>query len=188
MTASFRFLALLGLLGLGAARAQAVGQTVTAEAVTTTLPAPTPYSAAHDSLMRRVTNVHAQTAARLGAFQASQGSFGGLHRRVRSYVGELGPRNSLIKWQTVKYRFGIELEKVVYYDLYSRKVLTERYEGRRLVRLELREYPAALTALNKPTATWLLVRGSYLRHKTQPFGVAPTTSYYFDQPRPGEGI
>jgi len=60
------------------------------------------YVAAHDSLMRLAAGVRDRVEAGTGFFQASQGTLGGLHRRVRSY---LDPGSSLvIKNQAVKRR------------------------------------------------------------------------------------
>ena len=120
------------------------------------------YIAAHDSLMRRVASARAQAEVRMNFFTAKAGSFGGLHRKVKSYAG-VG--SFLVKQEVVRQRFGVELIKTVYYDTYSRKVLTERYEGQHLVRLELWEYPAALGDVT--TDQWLLVRGDYLQHGKQ---------------------
>ncbi|MGI4886214.1 MAG: hypothetical protein ACRYFR_14760 [Janthinobacterium lividum] len=67
-------------------------------------------------------------------------------------------------------------------------MLAERYEGHQLTRLELWEYPAQRTQHGRPTATWLLVRGDYLRHQ---FFSAPkhfTTNYYHNLRPPGEGL
>ena len=64
----------------------------------------------------------------------------------------------------MKHKFGVELHKVSYFDATGRRVLAERYEGGQLTRLELWEYPARRTQYGRPTATWLLVRGDYLRH------------------------
>lgn len=182
---------LLGLLVLGAgpARAQAPSAAPPrpAEAGSAAAEAPPApfYAAAHDSLLRRVARVYAQAEARAGYFNASQGAFGGLHRRVRTYARAAGP---LVKREVVKHKFGTELQTVKYYDATGRQVLAERYEGRRLTRLELREYPAQRTRYGRPTATWLLVRGDYLRHQ---FFSAPkhfTTNYYHTLRPPGEGL
>ena len=170
---------LLGLLALGAGPA-ARAQTTPGAAAAGALPAP-PYAVAHDSLMRRVAQVYAQAAARTGYFSATQGAWGGLHRRVHAYARVAGP---LVKVEAVKHKFGVELHKVAYFDATGRQVLAERYEGQQLTRLELREYPARRTRYGRPTATWLLVRGDYLRHR---FLAAPdhtTIDYYYYQLRP----
>lgn len=175
---------LLGLLMLGAGLA-ARAQTTTD--ITTTLALPlTPYAAAHDSLMRRVRQVYAQAEAHTGYFHAARGSFGGLHRRVQTYARTSRPL--LVKREAVKHKFGVELQKVRYYDDAGHVVLAERYEGHQLVWLELWEYPARRTQYGRPAATWLLVRGDYLRHR---FLSAPnhTTINYYYQLRPaGEAL
>ncbi|TPG63583.1 hypothetical protein [Hymenobacter nivis] len=191
MPSRLRPAAALGLLLLGAGSAQAqtlaLGEPTprrpaqTAPAAAALPPEPLLYAAAHDSLMYRVAQIHAQAEARAGYFSASQGSFGGLHRRVRTYARSAGP---LVKREVVKHRFGVELQKVAYYDAAGHQVLTERYEDRQLTRLELWEYPAS----GRPTANWLLVRGDYLRHQ---FLSAPThaTVHYYHRLRPvGEGL
>ncbi|WP_125916783.1 hypothetical protein [Hymenobacter coccineus] len=78
---------------------------------------------------------------------------------------------------------GGELQKISYFDATGRRVLAERYEGGQLTRLELREYPARRTQYGRPTASWLLVRGDYLRHQ---FLSAPThaTTHYYHRLRP----
>lgn len=190
-----RFAGLLGLLVLGtsaAARAQAPAATNPGESRAVAAGAPDAgasarrqlYTAAHDSLLRRVRGVYAQAEARTGYFTASQGSFGGLHRRAKSFSGVAGPR---VQREVVKRKFGIELEKVVYFDAAGHKVLAERYEGHQLTRLELWEYPVNLTRLNRPAAKWLLVRGDYLRHECWPAPHHTVTSYYQRRP-PGEPL
>ena len=49
----------------------------------------------------------------------------------------------------------------MYRDIKGRKVMTERYEGHQLTRLELFEYKALLSS---PASRWLLVRGDYLSY------------------------
>lgn len=120
------------------------------------------YAAAYDSLMSRVAAVHAQAEERMGLFTATKGSFGGLHRRVKSFAGV---SSFLVKRQVVKQRAGTELEKVAYYDSYGRKVLTERYEEQKLTRLELLDYPS--TPARFLAGRWLLVRGDYLQHSVR---------------------
>ncbi|WP_156176063.1 hypothetical protein [Hymenobacter terrenus] len=148
------------------------------------------YNAAYDSLMHLAANVRALADTRLTYFKATRGTFGGLHRRVRSYTGS--PNKAifdnapsvlfLVKRQVVKRRYGIELEKVQYYDAKGRKVLKERYEGHRLIWLALTQYTDFVT----PSAKWLLVRGDYVMRVSYP---APTSkekrskSYFFG-PRP----
>lgn len=151
------------------------------------------FAAANDSLLHRVARIRSQTEARSSSFKATQGSFGGLHRKVRSYAGTpkgmvnaVGVQTSsaIVKEQTIKHRYGIELEKAVYRDAKGRKVLTERYEGHQLTRLELFEYNELL---NTPVSSWLLVRGDYLRYLFTPVTLVhklgQQTSYFF-RPRP----
>ncbi len=121
------------------------------------------YGAVHDSLQRLVAGVRAEVESRATLFKATQGTFGGLHQRVRSYA-KPGHR---VKKQIIKGRFGPELEQRKYYDERGRLVLSERYVGRQLTRLELRQYEPGL-ALSAPMTTWLLVRGGYLRVETKP--------------------
>ena len=134
------------------------------------------YSAAHDSLMQKVRTVRAQVEDRLVFFKSTKGSFNGLHRRVKGYSAALKAKSEynyatessssagLVKEQVVKTRFGIELEKVNYYDYKDRKVLSERYENHQLTRLELVEYDPTGIAVSE----WLLVRGGYLKHTAKP--------------------
>lgn len=157
----------------------------------------TSFAAANDSLLHRVARTRAQADARISSFKAVQGSLGGLHRRVRSYAGtpqgivvaNAGSNQTssgVVKQQTIKYRYGIELEKVVYHDAKGRKVLTERYEGHQLTRLELFEYNEPFSA---PLGSWLLVRGDYLRYIFSPVSLVykggQQKSYFFRfRPRP----
>jgi len=175
---------MLWLLGTGtAAQAQSTA-TSTQDQATVAAPASAGpaassqaarYSAAHDSLMQKVRTVRAQVEDRLVFFKSTKGSFNGLHRRVKGYsaasrekngvdgVMNLGA-NGLIKGQVIKTRFGIELEKVNYYDYKDRKVLSERYENHQLTRLELVEYDPTGIIVSE----WLLVRGDYLKHTAKP--------------------
>ena len=149
------------------------------------------YQTAHDSLMLAVAKVRAEIESRLGLFKTSQGTLGGLHRRVKSYASASGrvvnwagvaypTGGTLVKHQIVKHRYGVELEKVVYYDAQGRKVLTERYEGRELTRLELQEFPELL---NAPVAKWVFIRGDYLTHWTQAMPSSPKKLSYFFSPK-----
>lgn len=132
------------------------------------------FTAAHDSLLQRVARIRAQTEGLQTSFTATQGSFGGLHRKMRGYAGVPwgvisatgeGKRTLIVRQQTIKHRYGIELEKLVYRDRKGRKVMTERYEGHQLIRLELFEYSEPF---NAPVSSWLLVRGDYLRYTIAP--------------------
>jgi hypothetical protein len=166
-------------------------------------PAPQPaaltlnsFAAANDTLLHRVERTQAQFEARISFFKASQGTFGGLHRKVRSYAGTLksvvnalGVQSSwgMVKKQTIKHRYGIELEKIVYRDVKGRKVLTERYEGHQLTRLELFEYNQPFSA---PVGSWLLVRGDYLRYTFSPVSLVykgQQQKSYFFRARPSGG-
>ena len=127
------------------------------------------FAAAHDSLQQRVAQIRTRTESLQFSFTATQGSFGGLHRKVKSYAGTPPSisatgevmRALVVRQQTVKHRYGIKLEKLVYRDIKGRKVMTERYEGHQLTRLELFEYKALLSS---PASRWLLVRGDYLSY------------------------
>ena len=132
------------------------------------------FAAAHDSLLHRVARIRTQTEGLQTSFTATKGSLGGLHRKIKSYagtpqsvvnaVGE-ATRTLVVKQQTIKHRYGIELETIVYRDSKGHKVLTERYEEHQLTRLVLFEYNELLSA---PVASWLLVRGDYIRYTTAP--------------------
>lgn len=194
--------ALLGLLLLGPyapAQAQATPQDQSpAPVVSPASPiadAPSQavrYTAAHDSLMRLAANIRAQAETRLGYFKATKGSFGGLHRRIKSYTG-LSPTISfdgtvnspLVKQQIIKRSYGIEFEKIKYYDTQKRLVLAERYEDHLLTRLELRQFPGN----NKFFMTkWLFVRGDYVM-RTSNFlqtGSGGKKKSYFFSPRPSK--
>ena len=91
------------------------------------------YTAAHDSLVRRVVNVRTEAEARTIYFKITTGALEGLHQKVKSYAGVA---TFLVKRQVVRQCYGTELEKLDYYDVYGRKVLAERYEGRQLTRLD----------------------------------------------------
>ncbi|MDB5268437.1 MAG: hypothetical protein JWP58_1477 [Hymenobacter sp.] len=154
------------------------------------------FAAANDSLLHRVARTRGQAEARISSFKAVQGSFGGLHRKVRSYAGvpksvvvvnagAVQNGSGMVKQQTIKHRYGIELEKIVYRDVKGRKVLTERYEGHQLTRLELFEYNEPFSA---PVGSWLLVRGDYLRYIYSPVSLVYKNGQqksYFFRPRPG---
>ena len=139
------------------------------------------YAVAHDSLMRKAAAIRAEAAARQMHFRAKQGSFGGLHRRIKSY----GLIVSSLKKHTVKYRYGIMLERVTYRDLLGRVLLSERYEGQQLTWLELSEYP---NKFNTPaSAKWLFVHGDYLKYTpllTSPIGRVAQKTQYFYKARP----
>ena len=151
------------------------------------------YTAAHDSLMRLVATVHAQDESRRSHFKASMGSFGGLHRRVRTFDGTPkdnsilsapGSLSNITKKQVIKHRFGIELEKVTYYDSRGREVLKERYEAQQLICLELLEYPEMrpyLKVPNEPSSKWLFVRGDYLSH-IMLIGSKRSSSFFYSRP------
>lgn len=193
--------ALSGLLlaGSGSARAQAPAEPQTTPSAVANAEGASQlarYTAAHDSLMHLVTKVHAEAEARLSFFKNSQGSFGGLHRRVRAFSarpssainpdGQSTGKFGLVKAQTIKHRFGIELEMVVYYDARRRVVLKEHYEAHQLIRLELFEYSLPI---DSPSSSWLFLRGDYVRHLSTPgsltFRNTGRESYFF-KPRPSE--
>ena len=156
------------------------------------------FAVAYDSLLHRVARTRAQAEARTSSFKATQGSLGGLHRKVWNYAGvpqnavnavgvETSPAPGVVRQQTVRHRYGIELEKVVYRDIKGRKVLTERYEDHRLTRLELFEYQEPF---NTPVSGWLLVQGDYLRYTSTPIFTAnksPSQTSYFFRSRPACG-
>ena len=131
--------------------------------------------------MRKVAAIRAESDTRQMYFKATQGTFGGLHRRIKSYrVLTLA-----LKKHTVKYRSGIALERVTYRDLQGRLRLSERYEGQQLTRLELTEYPKKFG--NPVSAKWLFVRGDYLKYTAllpSPTGSIAQKSQFFYQARP----
>ena len=64
-----------------------------------------------------MVGIRAKAEPRMGVFKASQGTLGGLHRKVLTYAGnyvvyENGNTTlaGLIKRQIIKHRYGIELE------------------------------------------------------------------------------
>ncbi|UOQ98072.1 hypothetical protein MUN81_00940 [Hymenobacter sp. 5317J-9] len=176
------------LLGSSAwACAQTTPQSATASGITADQPAR--YAAAHDSLMRRVEAVRSEAESRMGFFKSSEGSLGSAHRRVQAYAKAKGVSSfysgvstpagaGVVKTQTIKRRFGVELDKVVFYDAKGRKTLIERHENHVLTRLELLDYAQDL---NLPNSRWLFVRGDYLMHMAQPTLALSTkkTFYYF---------
>ena len=136
------------------------------------------FAAAHDSLQRRVARVLTQTESLQTSFTATQGSFGGLHRKVKGYAGiPQGTTNAtgeqtrtlVVRQQTIKHRYGIELETLVYRDDKGREVMTERYEDHQLTRLELFEYGPLISSA---AARWLFVRGDYLSYFASPLSLA----------------
>jgi hypothetical protein len=135
------------------------------------------YTVAHDTLMMKAANVHAQAEARMGYFRASHGTFNGLYSRSRAFTGIKGP---VVKRQRKKHLFGTTLTKVRYYDERRRKVLTERYVGQKLTYLKLVEYPSVF---NTPSAKWVFAEGDYLWHVSLPLTARRQSSYYFN-PRP----
>jgi hypothetical protein len=178
------------LLAVAQQRPATAQQPNTADAI---IPVFSSFAAAHDTLVHRATAIRAQTDAHLSFFTARQGSLGGLHRKVLAYNRTPGTviRNTEVKGpsalfrkQTIKHRYGIELEKTAYYDTKGRLLLLERREGHQLTRLELREYSALL---NKPKAQWLFVRGDYLKYTTtqlNPAGNSSAKNGYFFSTRP----
>ncbi|MBF9142970.1 hypothetical protein [Hymenobacter properus] len=148
------------------------------------------YTAANDSLMLLVSQLHTDAEARMRYFKSSMGDASGPHRRVKAYAksfsgtvdfsGTKAPSGvGLVRKQVVKRRSGIELEKVAYYDAKGRNILQERYEDHRLIRLEAFEYNEVRS---HPASRWLFMRGNYLKHVMQPSSAtaARKTFVYFD--------
>ena len=159
--------AFTGLLGLLSAQAQTTP---------TPPPAPTPafssFTVAHDSLQQQAARIRNQALAQAAGFESSHGNLGGPHRRTKTYAGvPQGVVNPvgfltispLVKRQIVRHRYGMELEKRVYYDLKGHVILTEQFENQQLIRLRMTHYDANL---GLPVTEWLLVRGDYLRYTT----------------------
>ena len=147
------------------------------------------YTAAHDSLMRLVANIHTQAESRMNVFVALYGSFGGLHRRNRIYSSassSIFNTRSPVRSQSIKHRFGVEFEKIKYYDYYGHKVLMERYEDHQLTRLELKEYSTHPGDHHSLTTHWLFIRGDYLKHTSLPSlsTTGPAKTSYFFNSRP----
>ncbi|MBF9235940.1 hypothetical protein I2I05_00890 [Hymenobacter sp. BT683] len=195
MTSQYLLAGLLAVSSHSLACAQINAHQPSSEPPVTVTQAAT-YGAAYDSLMQRVVAIRNQSTARIAEFKAMQGSMGGLHRKIKAYAGspqaavsDDGTQSGahLVTQKTIKHRFGIELEKVVHYDANNHVVLRERYENRRLTRLELFEYKAPL---NSPVASWLFVRGDYLRHTNSPVSLAYKTTqqkrYYYSPRSAGE--
>ena len=193
-----QFSTLLALLLVGAFFSAQAQPSTTAQASYLTPSATAPpdpsfqrasFAAAYDSLMHRVVGIRTKAESRMGVFKTSQGTLGGLHRKVLTYAGksvvyENGNTTlaGLVKRQIIKHRYGIELEKVMYYDAQHRKVLSERYENHQLTRLELLEYRQSLYS---PTATWLFVPGDYMAHRFEllsPSGKRTKQISYFFRP------
>jgi hypothetical protein len=128
------------------------------------------------------------TESRMRFFKATKSGLNRSRRQVCGFaappsmtIPDAGIKNTsgggLIKDQISKRSFGTEREKVVYYDIRHRKVLTERYENHQLVQLALAEYTDILSV---PFSQWLLVRGGYLRHNTQRMQAqAPRKSFFY---------
>jgi hypothetical protein len=143
------------------------------------------FTAAYDSLMHRAAQIRTHTESQSRGFKASRGSLAALHRRVRVYgpVDESAADSKLlkgnsfggsrIKLQKIKHRFGVEFEKVVYYNAKNRPVLVERYENHQLTRLELTEFSAMPYTAK---SSWLLVQGDYLRFTTAPLSLSYNSS------------
>lgn len=176
-------------MALGSLSAQAqTSKSLPAAPGTSSAPVPltlTSFAAAHDTLMQRVARSRSQSEALIKSFAAREGTMGGLHRRVKAFAGP--PRSSqIVKKQVIKRRFGVELEKLSYYDGKGRKVLVERYEGRQLVHLELFEYSEPL---NLPVSSWLFVRGDYVRYTSSLVshsGSSRRQTYFFKPNRTAE--
>ncbi|SFQ29782.1 hypothetical protein [Hymenobacter arizonensis] len=135
------------------------------------------YTAAYDSLMRLVTNIHTRSEARMGYFKATHSTFGGLRRKTQTYTGHNGPQ---VKMYKEKRLFGTTLQKVRYYDERGRKVLTERYVDKQLTSLKLSEYT---DPLNTPAAKWVFAKGDYLQYASLPlFGRRQYTYYTKSRP------
>ena len=177
---------LAGLLNLLSAQAQT-------PAATPAAPTFSSFVVAHDSLQSQAARIRAQTLARAAGFEASVGSFNGPHRRIKTYAGVpqgvvnavgFQTNSPLVERQTIRHRYGMELEKRVYYDLKGRVVLTEQFENQKLIRLRMTHYD---TAMNLPVTEWLLLRGDYLRYTTAPVSLANKNSrrtQYFFRPQP----
>lgn len=178
--------AFAGFLNLASAQAQTTP---------TAPPAPSfsSFVVAHDSLQSQAARIRAQALARAAGFKSKLGTFGGPHRRIKTYAGTpQGAVNSeglfgvspLVERQIVRHRYGVELEKRVYYDPKGNVILTEQFENQQLIRLRLRHYNATT---NLPVAEWLLVRGDYLHYTTAAASLvyksARHTQYFF-RPRP----
>jgi hypothetical protein len=99
------------------------------------------------------------------------------------YAGVTTPAGAgLVKTQTIKHRFGVELERVVFYDAKGRTILTERREDHLLTRLELFEYAEGF---NQSKSEWLFVQGGYLKHATQrTLALATKKTFYYFQTLP----
>ena len=178
--------ALTGLLPLLSAQAQTT-------AVSPAVPGFSSFAVAHDSLQSQATHIRAQALARAAWFETSIGHFNGPHRRIKTYTGvpkkvanEEGFQTTypLVERQTIRHRYGMELEKRVYYDFKGRVILTEQFENQQLIRLLMTHYD---TKLNLPVAEWLLVRGDYLRYSTAALSLANKGSrrtQYFFRPQP----
>lgn len=178
--------ALAGLVCLLSAQAQTAP---------TTPPAPVFFSfaVAHDSLQSQATRIRARALARAAGFESSQGNFGGPHRRTKTYadipqgvVNSVGFLNvsPLVKRQIIRHRYGMELEKRLYYDQKGHAILVEQFENQQLIRLWMRHYDATM---NLPVTEWLLVRGDYLRYTTAAVSLAYKSNrhtQYFFRPRP----
>ena len=172
----------VGLLGLLPAHAQTAP----------TPPAFSSFAVAYDSLQSQAARIRAQALARAAGFESSQGTLGGPHRRTKIYAGVpqgvVNPAgfliiSPLVKRQIVRHRYGMELEKRVYYDLKGHVVLTEQFENQQLIRLQMRHYD---TAMNLPVTEWLLVRGDYLSYTTAAVSLAYKRNrhtQYFFRPR-----
>jgi hypothetical protein len=189
MHALNKCLAMAVLLMLGLSAHAQVKPTTTpstpADSSPLTLPS---FTAAYDTLLARTGRVRTQARVRQGIFNARFGSLSGLHRRIKSYVpvgADGGQRPGiLVQHQVIKHSFGIELQKITYYDVAGRKVLRERYEGHQLVKLEMLEYASSSST---PAASWLFVRGDYLRYSapaSSPAGKRTMRRNYFFNPQP----
>ena len=177
---------LAGLLSLLSAQAQTAPTTPLA-------PGFSSFIVAHDSLQSQAARIRAQALARAAGFEYSMGSFGGPHRRINTYAGvpqgvvnAVGSRTTspLVERQIIRHRYGMELEKRVYYDLKGHVVLTEQFENQKLIRLRMTHYDAAL---NLPVTEWLLVRGDYLRYTSAAMSLAYKSNrrtQYFFRPQP----
>lgn len=175
---------LLCLAGLGTsslAQAQSPATTPIRQATSVyTIPGTPPeaarYTAAHDSLTRLLSTTYANAETLALSFHAVRSNFGSTHRRVKSY-SDTGLKQ-LVKREVVKQRFGMQVNKVTYYDSKSRRFLKERYENNQLIWLTFKQYQEPF---NGPAVTWLFVRGNYLKRTRSVVNGerGPKTTYFF---------
>lgn len=128
------------------------------------------YHVQHDTLQARAARVRTQTAAGTTSFRSSYAGLLGTRRVITSLgnpfrqpAPDAVAREVMVKRETVKHKTrGAEVKKITYYAAGGRPRLYEYYEGGRLVRQELYDYPLPNGSGDYSFVTMRWVLGDYL--------------------------